>query len=173
MENLSKLAKIFLFLTLIFFGLWLGSYTTRLILTFQLFHGTHFEVKDFVTNSNFGGILFSLAPAIATSIVAFLLLNVSYLGFLATSKLKMKLNGWLFIATVLICTVLPLELYLMIRFDKPFLDTAFYGLADKQYFIQSIIQRFKILGSFPFIEIFAYVAIAFLFLFRPLQKKVQ
>lgn len=172
MENLSKLAKFFLFLTMVAFAMWFGSNITRMILSLQLFHGTHFELKDIVVKSNFDSIAFTLAPAIAISVISYFALVISYLLFVFTSKLKMKLNGWLFISTVLILTTAPFELFLILKYDKPFVDTAFWGTGNAQFYIQLIIDRFSKLGSFPIIEIFSFLAVAFLFMFRPFRKKV-
>ncbi len=172
MENLSKLAKFFLFLTIIAFAMWFGSYITRMTLSLQLFHGTHFELKDIVVKSNFDSITLTLAPAIAISFISYFAMIVFYLLFVFTSKLKMKLNGWLFISTVLILTTAPFELFLILKYDKPFVDTAFWGTGNAQFYIQLIIDRFSKLGSFPIIEIFSFLAVAFLFMFRPFRKKV-
>jgi len=171
MENLSKLAKFFLFLTIVAFAMWFGSYITRITLSLQLFHGTHFELKDIVLKSNFDSIVLTLAPAIAISVISYFSLIVFYLLFVFTSKLKMKLNGWLFISTILILTTAPFELFLIFKYDKPFVDTAFWGSANAQFYLQLIIDRFSKLGSFPIIEIFSFLAVAYLFLFRPFRKK--
>jgi hypothetical protein len=173
MENLSKLAKLFLFLTIVCFSLWFGSYITRLTLTFQLFQGTQFELKEIVKRSNFDSIVLTLAPAALISVLSYFALIICYICFIVTAKLKMKINGWLFISTVLVFTTFPFELYLILKYDKPFIESAFWGAADAQYYIQLIIQRFKVLGSFPIIEIFSFLAISFLFLFRPFQKKIS
>jgi hypothetical protein len=172
MENLSKLAKFFLFLTMAAFALWFGSYITRMTLSLQLFQGTHFELKDIVKRSNFDSIVLSLAPAIAISVVSYCAMVVLFILFVLTSKLKMKLNGWLFISTVLVLTTMPFELYLIFKYDKPFIDTAFLGTGNAQFYIQLIIDRFRVLGSFPIIEIFCFLTVAFLFMFRPFRKKV-
>jgi hypothetical protein len=172
MQNLSKLAKFFLFLTMLAFAMWFGSYITRMTLSLQLFHGTHFELKDFVVKSNFDSIALMLAPAIAISVFSYFAMIALYLLFVFTSKLKMKLNGWLFISTVLVFTTAPFELYLIFKYDKPFMDTAFWGSGSAQFYIQLIIDRFSKLGSFPIIEIFSFLAIAVLFMFRPFRKKV-
>ena len=172
MENLSKLAKFFLFLTMAAFALWFGSYITRMTLSLQLFHGTHFELKDIVQHSNFDAISLMLAPAIAISVLSYFAMVICFILFVLTSKLNMKMNGWLFISTVLVLTTAPFELYLIFKYDKPFVDTAFWGIGNAQFYIQLIIDRFKVLGSFPIIEIFSFLTIAVLFMFKPFRKKV-
>jgi len=140
-------------------------------LCYQLFYGTQFALKEIVKQSNFNDITLTLAPAIAMSVLSYLALVICFACFVFASKMKMKLNGWLFISTILVITTLPFELYLILKFDKPFMDAAFWGAADANFYINLIIERFKVLGSFPIIEIFSFIAIAFLFLFRPFRKQ--
>jgi hypothetical protein len=125
-----------------------------------------------VKQSNFDAISLTLAPAIAISVLSYFAMVICFLVFVVTCKLKLKLNGWLFIATVLVLTTAPFELYLIFKYDKPFIDTAFWGTGNAQFFIQLIIDRFKVLGSFPIIEIFSFLTIAFLFMFKPFRKRV-
>lgn len=170
MDKINKVSKIFLFLFVVSGAIWLGSYITRLTLFYQIFQPTEFVLEEFVTDQNLGAIFQTLIAAVSINLVFYLLMTISFAFFIFTSKLSLKLNGWLFISVILILFSLPFELYLMIV-DYNLLMIVFSSNFDSNKALELVIKRFTILSGFPVVEILSYFAVIYLFLFQPLKDK--
>ena len=170
MKNTNILSKIFLYLCALSGILWVGGYFARLILTYQLFEKTDFILKSFLNNQNLPGIFMVLNAGIILTSVLYIIFIISFIGFLVTSRLSLKENGWLFITAILVLITAPFEIYLM-TIDKTVIDIVFSGFQTLNVndVIALIIKRFKIFGSFPIIELLCYFAIVYLFVFQPLK----
>lgn len=172
MNNLPKIAKIFYYIFFLSLSLWLGSYASRIFTSYQLFEPTELLLKSFYNSDFLYQVFYTINPIILIHCISFIIMILSFTFFLLFSKLNLKINGWLFISTVFIYLSLPFEIYLM-TIDYNIFKNVFYGLKDNQFILQLIIKRIKVLSSFPLIEILFYCAILFLFLFRPLTKKIS
>ncbi len=168
MKNLKTLPKILLFFVVLSGALWLGSYFTRLIISYQVFEGTDFTLRNYVNDQNLAGILKSFQPAVISTLILYYIFIISYILFIITSKISLKENGWLFIISIIILLTLPFEIYLSTIDYKMIvlLNTINFNPKDV---LDLVIQRFKIFSSFPVIEIFCFGAIVFFFLFQPLK----
>ena len=170
MKDLKTFPKILLFFVVIAGALWLGSYFTRLVISYQIFEGPEFTLRNYVNDQNLGGILKSFEPAVISTLVFYMIFILSFILFIITSKVSLKENGWLFIITIIVLLTLPFEIYLST------IDYKILGLLSTTNFnpnevLELIIKRFKIFGSFPVIEIFCFGAIVFFLLFQPLKLK--
>jgi len=171
MKNLNKFSSYTLYITCLLGAVWLGSYITRLFVTYRLFQEKDFVLKDYVTPQNLDGILSTLLPAFWITLASYLVFFIFFILFLVTAKLSLKNNGWLFIITVIIFLTFPFEAYLMS------IDYKVVGLLTSDAFnsaevLNFIIERFKVFSSFPVIEIFCYFAVIYLIIFQPLTKKI-
>ena len=172
MEKLSKITKIFLFLFIIAEIIWLGSYITRLTLFYQLFEPNDYVLKSQFNDQNLAGIFQTLISAVVINLIFYLIMIISFIFFLFTSKLSLKQNGWLFIATILICLTLPFEIYLLL-IDYNMIQLVFKSDFSTSTILTLVIDRFSKLSSFPIVEILAYFAVNYLFLFQPLKQKLR
>ncbi len=168
MNKLNKISNIFLFLFAVSGAIWLGSYITRLSLFYQIFQSTEFALKEFVTDQNLAGIFQALIAAVPINLIFYLVMIIAFILFIITSKLNLKLNGWLFISTVLILISLPFELYLML-IDYKLVMMVFNGNFESEEVLSLVIKRFTVLSSFAIVEILSYFAVLYLFLFQPLK----
>ncbi len=168
MNDLSKISKTFLFLFCVSGTIWLGSYITRLSLFYQLFQPDELILKKFATDQNLPGIFQTLIAAISINFIFYSVMIVTFVVFLITSKLNLKLNGWLFISLILVFVTLPLELYLML-IDYKIVIRVYFGTFDQKEILNLVIKRFTVLSSFPIVEILSYITIIYLFLFQPLK----
>ncbi len=171
MRNLNRSAKTFLYISILSGILWLGAYLIKLFLLYYLFQEKDFALKTYLNNQNLPGILSSFLPLFATPIILFSIFIIFFILFLVTGKISLKVNGWLFISTILIFITCPFEIYLMT------IDYKIFSLLNSGKFIPGeiihlIIKRFTVFSSFSIIEIACYAAVVFLFVFQPL-KKVQ
>jgi len=169
MKYLSRSSLFILFVVCLSGSLWLGSYVVKLFVSYSLFEETGFVLRGYLNESNLSEVLKTMLPLFITSFVLYLIFFVSFILFVFISGLKLKKNGWLFIITLLVIITFPFEAYLMN------IDYEIIGLISNDYFnsseaIDLIIKRFKIFNSFSVIEVFCYVSIIFLLIFKPLTK---
>lgn len=170
MKNQSILAKTFLFLSLLFGTLWFGSYLTRLLITYQLFMPVDFAFKPYVNPNNLGGILTTMNPAVWLTLVSYIGFIISLILFLVIAKPELKKNGWLFLCILIVFALAPFEIYLL-TIDYKIVIEVNSGNFSNERIIGLIIERFKVLGSFPAIHFFSYIAAVFFIAFRPLTLK--
>lgn len=150
--------------------LWLGSYITRILLTFQLFEETDFQLKSYINQSNLSAVFTTINPAVTLNLFLFPLFLIFFSLYVVTSKLKLKENGWLFISLVIIVLTAPFEAYLL-TIDYKIVTTVFYNPNfDSNFVLNLNIERIKLFSSFPIIEILCYFAVIYLFTFKPLTK---
>lgn len=171
MKELNTTSRIFSYLSVLTGSLWLGAYLTRLFISYQIFEGPDLNFKAFVNPANLNGILQMLLPAVTTTFVLFIAFIVFYVLFLITSRLNFRENGWLFIMSIIILICVPFEIYLM-TIDYPMILQLNSGNYASQIIVDMLIKRFKVLGSFPLIEIFCFMSLYYFILFRPFTKKI-
>ena len=170
MKKISKISASFLIVASLACILWLGSYFTRLLISYQLFDKTISYRKDYLNDQNLSAVLTSINPAVMTTFVLFIVFLIFYFLFLFTSKLNLRKNGWLFIITVLVMITAPFEIYLMT------IDYHIFTLVDQGTFsngevLNLMIKRLTVLSSFSLIELLCYGAIIFLAIFKPLTRE--
>ena len=171
MKNLNKFSRYLLYISCLSGAVWLGSYITRLSITYRLFQENSFVLKDYITPQRLNDIFYTLLPAYWLTLICYIIFFVFFILFLRTSKLSLRNNGWLFIITVVILLTFPFEAYLMsIDFNIVTLLTG-NSLTSGEV-LNLIIKRFKVFSSFPVIEIFCYLAVIFLIIFQPLTKNI-
>lgn len=170
MENLKTSSRIILFLTVLTGALWMGSYFTRLMTSYQIFEGTNFTLREYITSASLPAVLRSFQPAIISTFVLYILFILFLIMFLFTSGIKIKNNGWYFIIIVLILITAPLEIYLL-SIDFRLISILGTPGFDSTAALELIIRRFRIFSSFPVIEILCYFAVIYFIIFRPLTKK--
>ncbi len=169
LNELNLFSKIILYICLLSGIVWLGSNVTRLTLTYQLFVGNNFALKSYLNNQNLPGIFITLNAAAILTTIVYAIFIFSFLLFLISSRLNLKENGWLLIVTIIIAVTFPFELYLILNDYRIFVLIQ-SGSLNINEILNFTIKRFKILGSFPIIEILCYFSIIYLILFKPLRS---
>jgi len=172
MANLGLVSKIFLFLAILFFALFLGSYVTRSMIVYQLFEADGQSYKSLYTNQNMIAVLPTIMPAIILHLVSYGMFLISSLIFILTSKIKIKYEGWLFAIILIIIVTAPFEIYLD-TIDLKIVPMIMSDPIDVSPVLGLIKERMNVLSSFSLIEIFSFAAVIFLFLFKPLRKKYE
>ena len=167
MKKINIVSKIFAYIVIVSGALWLGSYFVRLVVSYNLFFENDFILKEFVSQENLQAILLSIAPTIALSSVLYLVFITGFTFFLFISRISLKRNGWLFIITAIIYLTLPFEIFLIIKIDYKLLMAYSSGIVNASEFLSLMIERFKLLGSFPIILIWCYITIPYFLVFRP------
>ena len=166
---MQKVSKIFQYLSVVFGAIWFGANLSRTMLTFYLFEGNQFQLKPFINSLFLMPVFYILNPLISLSAITYVVFFISLLIYIATSTLKLKQNGWLFIILVLVVTLAPFELYLT-NLDYKIMMSVFYSTFDPKTILDATIARYKVLGSFPLIHLFSFLAVIYLSIFQPLTK---
>lgn len=170
MQKISTVSKVLAVLSLMSASIWIGSYLSRLFLVYQIFEGPDLILKSYVNDANVEGILISIMPALVVHLVAFIFMIMTSILFIATSKLNLRNNGWLFIILVAILITLPFEIYLMIIDLKIILmlqSTSF----DSNAILFLLRDRIKVLSSYSIVAILTYLSFYYFIVFQPLTKK--
>ncbi len=168
MSELKLTSKIFLYICFLSGLLWLGSYVARLTLTYQLFEGNNFALKSIFNSHNLTGIFITLNSAAILTSILFTIFIISFIFFLVFSRINLRENGWLLISTIIIILTIPFEIILMNN-DYKIYTLIQSGNFDPNQVLLYTINRFKILGSFPIIEVLCYFSIIYLIIFKPLK----
>lgn len=173
MKNKNILNNTLIFITTATGLIWLGGYIARMLITFQLFDGTQFELKSLYSSVGLKIALETINPAISYNLFTFPLFILFFVIYLVFGKLSLKRNGWLFVASILILITAPFEFYLL-SIDYKIVTEVFYNTQfDPNYILELTIKRFKVLSSFPMINVFTHLAVIYLFIFKPLTKSVS
>lgn len=170
MANLSLVSKIFLFLAILFFSLFLGGYAARQMIVYQLFEPDGLSFKSIYDNQNLIVVLPTIMPAIIMNLVTYGMFLISFIVFILTSKIKVKYEGWLFAIILIIVVTAPFEIYLG-TIDLKIVSLILSNIVDVNQISELIKERLNVFSSFPLIKVFSFAAIIFLFLFQPLRKK--
>lgn len=167
MKKQSFISKTFLVLTLSSGSIWLGAYTAKLFLTYNLFEAKDLTLKTSFNSEALVNNIVSFLPVFTTTFSSYIALIVFLLLFLVTAKLSLKNNGWFFISLMIVLFTFPFEVYLMI-IDYKLISMMLSGSFNSEFALNLMRDRITVLGSFPLIEIFSYIAIISLLVFKPL-----
>ncbi|MDH7605975.1 MAG: hypothetical protein QHH13_13830, partial [Melioribacter sp.] len=167
MENLTKISKVFLYFTLLFFILWFGGYVARHLTIYQFFEPENLELRTIFDRITLQSHLYLILPLIVFNIITYIFFLIFFIIFLFISKVNLKLEGWLLIITLIIFVTAPFEIFLLIK-DYEIAKSIFYNLSDANSIINMLRDRITILSSFSLIEIFSYCGVLFLIIFQPL-----
>lgn len=171
MANKNNIEKIITFIMFLTFSIWLGSYTVRNLLVFQFFEPENLSLRSELKNYDLSPVFYVIYPVIVTNLISFLVFFLSYIIFLISTKIKFKENGWLLIITFLIFTTSPFELFLSMK-DYEIIKVISENLErNSSQIIHLLKERMTIINSFSLIEIFVYMVIIALLIYKPLIKK--
>lgn len=172
MKKQSFISKLFISIALTAGSVWLGAYTLRLFLIYNLF-----EPKDLALKSSFHSdaihfVLASLLPAFVTPFTAYAIMIISLILGLLALKISFKENGWLFISLMIVLITLPFEVYLML-IDYKVIHNLLSGTFNNENVLILLRERITSLSGFPIIQLLGYLTIIFLLVFKPLSSKVN
>ncbi len=171
MENLNKISKSVLFLMIVAFAVFTGSYLTKLLLISQFFDAETMGLKSIYANQNLKFTLESLLPVFFVTLIFYISFLLCFILFLALSKINLKTNGWLFIVAITLLVTTPFEVYLIFKYDIKVISQLFSESFEQSYLIDLLKNRIIELGPFPLILLFSNILIIFLVTFKPLQKR--
>lgn len=170
MKELPTLSKAFAVIALASISIWIGAYLTRQFLVYQIFEGPDLILKSYLNENNLSGVLTELLPSILIHFITFIIFIVSFFLFAITSRLKLRLNGWLFIILIATIIIIPFEAYLML-IDYKVIVLLNSGSFDSNQVIALLRDRINDLSSFPMVAILTFISFYYFIVFKPLTKK--
>lgn len=170
MENQNKISKTFLFITVLSFVIFLGSYLTKLNLLSQFFDAETMNLKSIYEGGDLSLVMKSLLPSFSVSMISFIAFVLFFIMYIVVTKINLRNEGWLFITIIILVITVPIEIFLLIKFDLPIISELMQVSIRYDYILSLMKNRITILGPFPLILLFSYFVLIYLSLFKPLQK---
>jgi len=166
----SFVPNFFSALTILLFATWFGSYVARQVMVYQLFEPVNLDLKPIYNSQNLYAVISVIMPVLITNLVSFPLFIISFVLYIAIAKINIKKEGWLFLTTVVIIITAPFEFYLSSSIDYKIVKLMINSSSDINETINLLRSRITELSSFPLIEVFSYVGLVFVIIFKPLRK---
>lgn len=170
MKNNTFLSKLLASISLISGSIWIGASLVKLMIIYQLFEPVDLMLKENFSNTDLHSVLLINLPAFLTPFISYIFFIIVTISFLLISKISLKQNGWLFITIAIIFLTFPFEVYLMI-IDYKIISNLMESTFNPDLVINLYRDRITALSSFPIIQIFSYLTILFLIIFKPLTIK--
>ena len=172
MNNQKLFVKVLAFLSLLSGIIWLGSYLTRMIISYS-----HFDIRLslLVTADNevLKSILMTVNPAVIATFISYIIFIITFTLFIIFSKINLKKNGWLFIIVLIVYVTFPFEAYLMTFDYKLIYELNFNKLFNPGYCMGLIRERFIRLNGFPVVIVLSYCSIVYFLLFKPFSNNTK
>lgn len=169
MHKLNNISKILLTITLIFGSIWLGGYIARHLVIYQFFDPDNFKLLDIYNNSTSQNSIRLIQSLLVLNIITYSIFLIFLFLFIIVSRINLKQNGWLFICLLIVLITAPFEIFLLTK-DYEILLQIVNVKFDSLNVLTLIKNRIEVLSSFSIIEIFAYISMFFLIIFKPLTK---
>lgn len=167
MENLSKISKFFLFLFVLSFIIWSGSYIAKYLMIYQFFE-PEMTIKPEYQNVDFAPIFLTFSPIFTINIFSYPFYIVFLILFVISSKLSIKKEGWLFIILIFSVLTAPFE---FITLYKDYVILNLINAGKFEGMINIIKEKVIEQSSFPVVQFLFICAIVFLMILKPLRKK--
>lgn len=114
----------------------------------------------------------ALAGNAIVRFIAYPLLLLGGIVFVATTELSIRRNGWLLMSAILLFLFVPVELYCF-WLDWKLVGLQYWGSWPLEEFRKALLARVTALAGLPFIAQLCYYTIPFLVLFRPLRTPAE
>ncbi len=170
--KLKTVPKIFLFLSAVCLILWLGSYVARHISIYQFFETNTLNLDKELSESDLTILIKANASIINLNLFSYLFLVLFSFLFAITSKINLRNNGWYFISIILFAGTIPFEVYFS-TIDLDIVLKVFYSEFTNEDVIYLIMKRIESSSSFVIVQLLAFFAIVYMFLFKPFIKNSQ
>ncbi|MEP7146192.1 MAG: hypothetical protein ABI792_04195 [bacterium] len=167
--NLSKTAKISLFILTISAIFWLGAINVRFFIGNQLLNYDEFNFRTSIPPDEENQIFKMISDSSLIIMLAYPIVLISAIVFLRTSRINLRENPWLLMCAILFFAFVPVELY------TTYIDLKFIILFNKRpanhdKLLELFGERIGFLRGVPWIGVMCYYTIIWLAVFRPLKK---
>lgn len=163
-------SKWYLFGLIISGILFLGGSIYRAIISYTLFEPFSLIVRNDITYETLKQTLILIGNVNVYILISYPILLFFLIVFIVSSKISLKVNGWLFMIVILFGLFLPVEIYvgyLDLKLSTLVLFTDF----NTNLALSLLIARIGALGGLPAIAFLCYITAIWLAIFQPLKKK--
>ena len=148
---------------------WLGGINIRALIGNELLNYDQFDFRTSIPPDRENTLFQMISNSSLVVLIGYFCVLVSSVWFIATTRLKMKENGWLLMSAILFFIFVPAEVY------TSYLDIQFMLLfhsapPNHDELLEIFGKRLGALSGVPVIALFCYYTIIPLAVFRPLRK---
>lgn len=172
MENQTKISKLIIYLTCVFFTVFIGSYIVKIGMINQFFDAETMSLKPIFEGVELQSAFLTMLPVFTVSVISFICFILFLLAYFVVARINLRNEGWFFIIVLLVIVTTPFELYLLLKYDINLIQKIFSNEINSNYLLEMLKQRIVVLGPFPLIILFSYFIIIFLAIFKPLRKRI-
>jgi hypothetical protein len=165
----SRSNKIALFLLIVAAIFWLGGINIRALVGNELLVYDQFKFRTSIPPDRENTLFQIIANSSIVVMSGYLVVLVAAIWFLATTKLKMKENGWLLMSVVLFFIFVPVEVYTYFL-DFKFILLFYSNPPNHDMLLEIFGERLGGLSGIPVIALLCYYTIIGLVIFKPLRK---
>lgn len=162
----NKIALTLLVLSAVF---WLGGINVRTLIGNELLDYDQFDFRTSIPPDRENTLFQMITNASLVVVISYVLVLISAIWFLATTKLKMKENGWLLMSAILFFMFVPVELYTN-YLDVQFMILFQQGPPNHDGLLKLFGERIGAFRGVPVIAVLCYYSIIPIAIFRPLRK---
>lgn len=162
----NKMALVLLIIAAIF---WLGAINIRAIIGNELLNYDQFSFRTSIPPDRENTLFQLIANSSIVIMISYIIVLVSAIWFMATTKYKIKQNGWLLMSAILFFIFVPVELYTY-YLDLKFTLLFHSNPPNHDELLELFGKRLGGLSGVPVIALFCYYTIIILAIFKPLSK---
>ncbi len=149
---------------------WLGGINIRALIGHELLNYDQFDFRTSIPPDRENTLFQMICNSSLVVVISYFFVLLGAVWFLATTKLKMKQNGWLLMSSVLFFIFVPVEVYTYFL-DVKFIILFFSHPANHDELLKIFGERLGALSGVPVIALFCYYSIIPIAVFRPLRKR--
>jgi len=165
----SRSTKIALTLLVISAIFWLGGINIRTLIGNELLDYDQFDFRTSLPPDRENTLFQMISNASLVVVIGYVLVLISAIWFLVTTKLKMKENGWLLMSAILFFMFVPVEIYTN-YLDVRFMILYHQGPPNHDELLKLFGERIGAFRGVPVIAMLCYYTIIPITVFRPLRK---
>ncbi len=167
--ELSKKAKVSLFILVVASFFWLGGINVRFFIGNQLLNYDEFNFRTSIPPDEENQIFKMISDASIMIMCAYIIVLASAIVFMKSCKVNLRENPWLLMCAILFFVFVPVELY------TSFIDLKFILLFNKRpanhdRLLELFGERIGFLRGVPWIAVMCYYSIIWLSVFKPMKK---
>lgn len=165
----SRSNKIALTLLIISAVFWLGGINVRTLIGNELLDYDQFDFRTSIPPDRENTLFQMLTNASLVVVISYVIVLISAVWFIASTKLKMRENGWLLMSAILFFMFVPVEIYTN-YLDVRFMILFQQGPPNHDELLKLFGERIGAFRGVPVIAVLCYYTIIPIAVFRPLLK---
>ena len=167
--QVSRSNKIALTLLIISAIFWLGGINIRTLIGNELLDYDQFDFRTSLPPDRENTLFQMISNASLVVVISYTIVLISAIWFIASTKLKMKENGWLLMSAILFFLFVPVELYTN-YLDVRFMLLFHSGPPNHDELLRLFGERIGAFSGVPVIAVLCYYTIIPLVIFKPLNR---